>query len=298
MKRVLDDLNIFCSVVETGSLKQAAERLSIPHSTVSRRMDALEESLGLTLLHRTTREVRVSSRGQELYEDCVAQLSAIQRSIDLAVDAEVAFKGKLNVSMPVRAGIDFLGAWLIDFASQHPGLTLDVALSNSNKNLIQDDIDLAFRVGPLVDSSAIAQKLWDIPYSIYAHRSFLKKHAIDQTTITTETLLTLPCVVARPSLSWVFLNPHKEEVHIDVKQELVVDDLGLAYHAAMNGQYMAMLPNSMVRTEELAALHVDGLTPRTRVMYAYYLGRRHAQSQIKQVVDYVKDRNESVSSHS
>ena len=135
MKRVLDDLNIFCSVVENGSLKKAAEQLSMLHSTVSRRMDALEESLGLTLLHRTTREVKVSERGLELYQNCSPLFGSLKRSIDIAVDSEIQFKGKLKVSMPVRAGLDFLGAWLIDFASEHPDLKLDVSLSNSNKNL-------------------------------------------------------------------------------------------------------------------------------------------------------------------
>ncbi|KZN43969.1 hypothetical protein N482_18220 [Pseudoalteromonas luteoviolacea NCIMB 1942] len=55
----------------------------------------------------------------------------------------------------IRVGIDFLGAWLIDFASEHPELKLNISLSNDKKNLIKEDIDLAFRVGPRLDSSAI-----------------------------------------------------------------------------------------------------------------------------------------------
>ncbi len=82
------------------------------------------------------------------------------------------------MSMPVRAGIDFLGSWLIDFASTHPELELEVSLSNTNKNLVQDEIDLAFRVGPLMDSSAIALHLWDIPYQVVAHRNYLVEHEI------------------------------------------------------------------------------------------------------------------------
>ncbi|GAL17863.1 transcriptional regulator LysR family [Vibrio maritimus] len=295
MKRVFDDLNIFCKVVETGSMKQAAESLSIPHSTVSRRIEALENALGLTLLHRTTREVKVSSRGQELYDDCAVQFDAIQRSISLAVDAEVEFKGKLSISMPVRAGIDFLGAWLIDFASLHPELQLDLAMSNSNKDLIKNEIDFAFRVGPLVDSSAIAQKLWDIPYTVCAHPTLMEKFGITDSKISMETLQSLPCVVARPALSWMFTNNNREDISIAVKQELMVDDLGLAHHAALGGQYAAMLPTSMLKNDKLIQLEVDGLKARTRVMYAYYLGRRHAQSQIKQLVNYIKQRNEALS---
>lgn len=293
MKRVLDDLNIFCSVVENGSLKKAAEQLAMPHSTVSRRMDALEDSLGLTLLHRTTREVKVSERGLELYQNCSPLFGSLQRSIDIAVDSELQFKGKLKVSMPVRAGLDFLGAWLIDFASEHPDLKLDISLSNSNKNLIQDDIDLAFRVGPLIDSSAIALKLWDIPYTICAHPDLLKQHGIEGLSIAPELLETLPCVVARPAVTWAFTNSVKEEVHIEPNQHMYVDDLSLAHHAALSGKYVAMLPTVMLENKGLIPLEVVGLKPRTRIMYAYYLGRRYAHSQIKQVVEYIKHRNQT-----
>lgn len=296
MKRVLDDLSIFCAVVETGSLKKAAEKIALPHSTVSRRIDALESSLGLTLLHRTTREVKVSSRGQELYQDCSPLFTSIQRSIDLAIDSEGEFKGKLKVSMPVRVGLDFLGAWLIDFASEHPDLTLDISLSNSNKNLIQDKIDLAFRVGPLMDSSAIALKLWDIPYSLVATKSYLKHHGIEGAVISVEQMESLPSVISRPTTSWVFINQQNQEVLFSPSQDLMVDDLGLAYHSVLKDSYLAMLPTSMIKDMDVVELSVEGLKPRTRIMYAYYLGRRHAQSQIRHIVNYIKQRNNELTS--
>ena len=63
MKKVLDDINVFCAVVAQGSLKQASVHLGVPHSTVSRRLDALENSLQLDLVKRTTREISVTARG-------------------------------------------------------------------------------------------------------------------------------------------------------------------------------------------------------------------------------------------
>ncbi|MBQ4810225.1 LysR family transcriptional regulator [Pseudoalteromonas luteoviolacea] len=290
MKRVLDDLNLFCEVVEQGSLKAASMSTGIPHSTVSRRIEALELALGLTLLQRTTREVTVTPRGKELYLDCSVLFNNLRDSIALAEDAEATFKGPLNVSMPVRAGIDFLGAWLIDFASEYPELKLNIALSNTNKNLIKEDIDLAFRVGPLLDSSAIALHLWDIPYSVCAHRSYLEKYNLSQNRVTEHQISTLPCIVAHPAKQWSFLNASSNEVMLSPLQSLVVDDLGLAYHGVLTGKYMAMLPNSMIKSDDVVRLAVDNLNPRTRVMYAYYFGKRHVQSQIKQLVQYIKNR--------
>jgi DNA-binding transcriptional LysR family regulator len=194
------------------------------------------------------------------------------------------------VSLPVRAGIDFLGAWLIDFACLHPELQLDMALSNSNQNLVQDEIDLAFRVGPLIDSSAIALYLWDIPYSLFAHQDFLDQHGLRDGEITEQQVETLPSVVARPATQWFFIDQEHKEVKISPQANLLVDDLGLANHAAQTGRYMVMSPIEMVTHPDMVQLAVTGLVARTRTMYAYYLGRRHAQSQIKQLIQYIKQR--------
>ncbi|MCF2859214.1 LysR family transcriptional regulator [Pseudoalteromonas sp. SMS1] len=291
MKRVLDDLNLFCEVVELGSLKAASSKTGVPHSTVSRRIESLERALGLVLLQRTTREIKVTPRGKELFLDCAPLFSNLKDSIALAEDAEAKFKGTLNVSMPVRAGIDFLGAWLIDFATEHPDLKLNIALSNTNKDLLKDDIDLAFRVGPLLDSSAIALHLWDIPYSVCAHPAYLKKHDLVQNMITAQHIASLPCVIAHPAKQWAFFDTANDEVMLSPQENLAVDDLGLAHHAALTTHYMAMLPTTMV-TDQLVKLDVSELYPRKRVMYAYYFGKRHVQSQIKQLVNYIKGRFE------
>lgn len=298
MKRVLDDLNVFCAVVEKGSMKQASELLGIPHSTVSRRIDALEQALGLHLLQRTTREVRVTSRGQQLYQDCSPLLASLSSSVDAAIDDEVQFKGSLNVSMPLRAGLDFLGSWLIDFASEHPELKLSLSLTNTNLNLVQDNVDLAFRVGPLVDSSAIAMRLWDIPYVLCASKGYVQRHQLNPEQVEINQLAQLPAVVSLPARSWTLIEGNFQQHAFEPLAHLVVDDLALAYHAVQGGQVMAMLPLEMLsptslESGELQLISIPGYHPRTRSMFAYYQGKRHSDSQIRHVVDYVRMRHAS-----
>lgn len=292
MKRVLDDLSVFCAVVEKGSLKQASELLGIPHSTVSRRIDALEDALGLHLLHRTTREVNVTHRGQQLYQNCAPLINSLENSVELAIDDEILFKGSLTVSMPVRAGLDFLGNWLIDFASEHKDLNLELSLSNVNLNLAQENVDLAFRVGPLIDSSAIALRLWDIPYSLCASREFLRAYDIDPEAVSFAELATLPAVISLPTKNWIFINKEKQEKRYKPNAQLTVDDLALAHHAIENGRFIGMLPNEIIQSENIVTLSVPEHTPRTRTMFAYYLGKRHTISQINHIVDYIKKRHE------
>ncbi|MDG3085516.1 LysR family transcriptional regulator [Vibrio hannami] len=292
MKRVFDDLNIFISVVEAGSMKKASELLKVPHSTVSRRIDALEEALGLHLLHRTTREVKVTHKGQKLYDDCEPLLASLSQTVDLAIDNEIAFKGNLTVSMPVRAGLDFLGNWLIDFASLHEALKLELSLSNQNLNLVQENIDLAFRVGPLVDSSAIALRLWDIPYSLCASRSFVSASGINPDDVSLEQLQQLPCVISMPSKVWTFVGKDIKELNVQPEAKLVVDDLSMAYHAVVSANFIGMIPDEMILDDDVVRLSIPELVPRTRTMFAYYMGKRHTMSQIKHIVDYIKKRNE------
>lgn len=295
MKRVLDDLSVFCAVVEKGSLKQASELLGIPHSTVSRRIDALEDALGLHLLHRTTREVTVTNRGQQLYRDCSPLLGSLTSSIELAIEDEVQFKGELSVSMPVRAGLDFLGHWLIDFASEHKELNLELSLSNVNLNLVQDNVDLSFRVGPLPDSSAIALRLWDIPYSVYASNEFIEDHNITTEEITFEQLSQLPAVISMPAKAWVFTDNQHQEAVFQPNAKLTVDDLELARHAVVSGQFIGLLPDDITQDDTLSKIHIAGYKPRTRTMYAYYIGKRHTISQIRHIVDYIRQRHQQKS---
>lgn len=297
MKRVFDDLSVFCAVVEKGSLKQASELLGIPHSTVSRRIDALENSLELNLLHRTTRDVTVTARGLQLYQDCAPLLESLKNSVNLAIDEEVQFKGSLSVSMPVRAGLDFLGGWLIDFASAHQDLNLDLSLSNIKLNLVQENVDLAFRVGPLVDSSAIALRLWDIPYVLCANEEFISNHNINPKHVSFAQLSQLPCVVSAPTSTWVFTDQQMKEQSIRPKAALMVDDLALAYHAVKSGGFIGLLPLEMIDETDTILLSVPNYTPRTRTMYAYYFGKRHTISQIRYIIEYIKQRRSSLKAY-
>lgn len=288
MKRILDDLKIFCTVVEWGSMKQAASHLGMPHSTVSRRIDALEKSLGLPLLQRTTREVAVTNRGQQLYDECASQLSSLDQSIKNSMSDEALFKGSIKISMPQRAGLDFLGLWLIDFANQHQGLQLELSLTNIKENLVQAHIDLAFRVGPLADSTATAVRLWDIPYTLCANRQFIESQPINPQQVSLEQLANLPCVISLPAKKWQFIDHNKKELTIMPRQQLIVDDLELARYAVKNNPLVAMLPVSMTDDENIVPLCIPQLTPLTRTMFAYQMGKRHTMKQVRIIVEAIK----------
>lgn len=195
--------------------------------------------------------------------------------------------------MPVRAGIDFLGGWLIDFAAQHDHLHLEIELSNENRNLIRGGVDLAFRVGPLVDSSAIALRLWDIHYSICATDTFIRDHNLNGA-VSLKSLSQLSTAVSLPIKQWSFTDQNQQTVNLIPDSVLTVDDLGLARHAVQTDKYIALLPDTMIEGTNIRKLEIAGHQPLTRTIHAYYLGRRYSISQIRHIVEFVRERNKGM----
>ena len=100
----------------------------------------------------------------------------------------------------------------------------------------------------------------------------------------------LPAVVTLPASHWMFYDSDNQPHQITPNQQLTVDDLGLAYHSICRGRFIGFMPAVMNTNADAIEINVEGLSPRTRAMYAYYYGRRHTISQIRHLVDYIKQR--------
>jgi len=278
-------------VVTCGSFKQAAYRLDMPHSTVSRRISALENTLKQHLINRTTRQIRVTPMGMQVYQQCAPLLQQLKHTLsDTLADAQ-QLHGTMRITMPVRMGLDVLAKWLIAFGQQHPAIKLELQLSNANRDLLANDIDLAFRIGPLPDSSAIASRLWDIPYCLVASAELVERYQLLPTAFELDQLEQLPCVLAYPQMQWVFQQQTAGTVDIKPQAVLQVDDLALALHAATISCGIAYVPRVMAiaaTSVQLVELSSPTWQPLTRTMYAFYAGTRHTAYRTKVVIDYVR----------
>ena len=109
MQTLYDDLDLFCSVVNAGSFFKAAKNLGVPHSTVSRRIAALEQSLDEKLIERTTRQMHVTERGAQLFKQCDPLFQQLKVAISDALDEATELKGPFKISMPTRVGLGLHG---------------------------------------------------------------------------------------------------------------------------------------------------------------------------------------------
>jgi DNA-binding transcriptional LysR family regulator len=171
----LNALAIFAKVVEARSFSEAARRLKMPISTVSRRVAELEDQLGVRLLERSTRNLRLSDIGAEILAH--AQRAAeLNEALDIAVsNQQSAVAGLLRLSVPPSISDTLLAPLLSAFQASYPGVRVEVLVTERHVDHIAEGIDLAFRIGALKDSSLVARRILAYRRQLVAAPAYLQK---------------------------------------------------------------------------------------------------------------------------
>lgn len=171
----LDDMALFVEVARTTSFTRASAQLSMPGATLSRRIAAMEQRLGVRLFDRSTRRVALTEPARRYLERC-------ERVVDDARLAEAALRevaerpvGHLRVSMPVDLGLHWVGPLLPEFARQHPGISLDVDLSSRVADLAEERLDLALRLGQVKRTGLVVRRIGSVSQSAFAAPAYLDR---------------------------------------------------------------------------------------------------------------------------
>lgn len=176
-----NDLLLFSRVVAEGSFSRAADRLSMPKSTLSRRMTALEAQLGERLLLRTTRKLVVTDFGNAVLSHAQQVTSEVEATLALTQQRQVQPSGRLRVSMPADFANQTMTALITRFLQKYPAITLELDLSPRRVDLIGENFDLAIRMGSLPDDASLAaRQLAMFSAAMYAAPSYLEKHGEPQ----------------------------------------------------------------------------------------------------------------------
>lgn len=171
----LNQLLVFAKVVEHGSFIAASRALGLPKTTVSRKVQELEERLGARLLQRTTRRVALTEAGAIYHEYCSRIVQDIADA-DLAVGrVHSAPRGELRVSASFSFGMGALVPIVPDFMARYPDIRLQLELRNDAVDLVAEGFDLAIRIGPLEDSSCAVRYLAESRLALYASPDYLAR---------------------------------------------------------------------------------------------------------------------------
>lgn len=283
----LDDAQIFTRVVEFHSFTQAASSLGMQKSTVSRRIALLEERLGVRLLNRTTRKLRLTEVGQAYYERCRQIMLDFAEAEQAVMQLQQAPSGLLRITAPIEFGQMFLGQAVGAFLREFPQISAEVEITSRSVDPVEEGVDIAIMVGQPQDSTLIARKLFESPRRFYASPDYLAMHGC-------------PASTAELVGHRAILLPHDNPRYWPVVGEqrlcnrsLSCNNVTFAREAAIAGAGIAGIPSMISResleTGQLVELLPEAVLPAGEI-YAVYPSRRFQAMKVRAFLDFVIQR--------
>jgi LysR family transcriptional regulator, regulator for bpeEF and oprC len=286
-----NDLASFVAVAETMAFASAARRLGASTSGVSKSINRLEKRLGVRLFTRTTRRVALTAEGKLYYARSRDILEALADAEGELADASKALKGRIRIDMPIVFGERHVIPLLAAFKQLHPGVDLDIMLSDTITNLVEDSIDVAIRFGDLGDSRIMARKIGICRLITCASPAYLKANGTPKTIndLSSHTCVTFQFRSSGRSHNWRFSSKGKT-VEKETSTSLVVNDGSAHRRLAFLGAGIVQDLNVNVAEEiangsliEILKSHSVEAFPLSIVWPA----GRHQTKRVRELVDYL-----------
>lgn len=230
----LEAMRVFIAVADAGSLSAAGRRLGMPLTTVSRKVLALEEQVGVRLIARTTRHLALTEPGRRYLETCRRVVADIDEAEQDLLGAHSALRGELALTAPVVFGRLHVLPVVIAFMRAFPEVDVRLLLLDRNVDLIEEGQDVAVRIGELSDSSLIATRVGTVRQIVCASPAYLEARGVPQAP---KDLAQHDCisftVLGQPD-RWSFAGGRRER-RVRVRSRLVVNTAEAAVDAAVAG---------------------------------------------------------------
>lgn len=168
----------FAAVADHGGFTAAAASLGLSKASVSKAVTRLEAALGITLLHRSSRSVTLSTAGAGLVGEARAMVAAALAATEAARGDRLDLAGPIRLAAPMSFGIRLLGPPLADFLARHPAVEIDVILSDARNDPVAEGIDLMLRIADLADSRLLARTIAPVASSVVASPAYLERHGV------------------------------------------------------------------------------------------------------------------------
>ena len=285
----LESMRIFATVAEAASFAGAARQLSISPPAVTRAIAALEERLGVRLLSRTTRLVRVTEAGARYLEDCRRILAEVAEADESAAGLNTEPRGQLHVTAPVLFGRIFVLPAVTAYLERYPQVSVNALFLDRVVNLLDEGLDVAIRIGELPDSSLQAIEVGQVRRVVCAAPEYLKRHGRPAVP---EELPRHSVILARgvtPALEWKFLRDGSLRP-VRVAPRLSVNTNDSAVAAAVAGTGLTRLLSYQVAPQlasgELEIVLAEFEPPPLPIHVVHREGRR-ASAKVRAFVDLI-----------
>lgn len=287
----LNDLRLFAGMVEAGSLSAAARQLDSSAAAMSRRLAALEKRLGVRLVTRTSRRFELTKEGALFHERAVAILQSLDDAeSEVSAQARIA-RGLLCVGAPSEIGRKQIAPLIERFSDRYPEVEVRLVLSDIGLDVIDDNLDVAIRIGLPPDTGVIAKKLLASRRVVCAAPAYLARHGKLETP---DDLIHHDCIRLvrgqRVFDRWLFAE-HGRRREVQVRGTLSTGSGEVLHDWALKGRGLALKAQwdieddlkSGAPVECLSAYHCDDIH-----LYAVFASRRHLSPRVRVFLDFMQ----------
>ena len=287
----LKQIDSFVRVAQKGSLTAAGQSEGVAPAVIGRRIDALEEHLGVKLLVRTTRRITLTHEGSAFLEHAQRLLADIASAEASVAAGGLRATGSLRLTAPAGFGRRHVAPLVPRFLAQHPDLHISLNLSDRVVDIVHEGVDVAIRVGDLPDSNLVSQRLADNRRLCVAAPSYLQRAGTPQHP---SELARHDCLVlssdASQSRGWAF-QIDEQTVHLRPSGRLDCSDGQVLHEWCRAGLGIAWRSTWEVEQEiargELVAVLQDYMAPPNGI-FAVFAQRKHLPVRVRLWIDYVK----------
>lgn len=287
-------MQIFLAVVQSGSLSSAGRRIGMSAASVSRYINALEDRIGSRLLNRSSRQLSLTEAGAIYFRHAEQIVQHVEEAADSISQIQVAPRGTLRVHSRMLVGNLKIVPALPEFLATYPEIKVDLVLSNSVVDIVEQNFDIDIRIGALQDSTLIAKKLADSERVLCASPLYLERSSPVESPsdLTRHNCLTYRAHTGRTT--WRFANAAGKVTEIPVDGSFQTDN-GMALRAmTLNHCGIALMPDWAIRDEVESGRLVRLLTDH-RVSYeafdygifAVYQQRRLMATKLRAFIDFI-----------
>jgi DNA-binding transcriptional LysR family regulator len=285
-------INVFVAVVDTNGLAGAARKLNMSPPAVTRAINELETHLGVRLLTRTTRMVRVTEAGERYVEDCRRILSELTEADESVTGLHGSPRGKLTLTAPVLFGAKFVTPIVTEYLRRYPQVNASCWLLDRVVNMMDEGVDLAVRIGDLPDSSMQAIRVGQVRRVICAAPSYLAQHGQPNIPQALASHCTILASTVTPSPDWRFQEGGAPCL-VKLQPRLIITSNDAAVNAAVEGfgivRLMSYQVADQVRDGQLKILLSEFELPELPVHLVHREGR-HASQKARAFLDLAIER--------
>lgn len=286
-----DTILAFVRVAECGSFSEAARRLGLSKSMISRQVSALEADLGVRLLHRTTRSLSPTEAGRAYLERCRRILDDLDEANLLVGSLQAVPRGTLRVSAPLSFGIGHLAQCLPGFLERCPEIRLEMGYTDRYVDLVEEGWDVSVRIGRLADSSLIIRRLAPVRLLAAASPDYIARRGMPQRP---EDLAGHDCLTGSGTgrRDWRLGDAEGNSVSVEVNGRFTADNGDALRIMAEAGMGIVLLPTFFlgdgIRAGRLVPLPECFQGPEAALHAAYPHGR-HLSPKVRAFVDYLAE---------